>query len=75
MTHFLASTCSIKPFPQTHDVLVSPEDPKGHLTTKYTNTAVGRYANRLPAGAVEIERGTEKATVNILPNGNLFHSI
>ncbi|KAK7682610.1 hypothetical protein QCA50_014410 [Cerrena zonata] len=33
---------------RTHDLVVGPEDPKGHLTQKYTNTIVGRYANRLP---------------------------
>ncbi|TCD61099.1 hypothetical protein EIP91_009036 [Steccherinum ochraceum] len=32
----------------THDLLIGPEIPNDHLTQKYTNTLVGRYANRLP---------------------------
>ncbi|EEB88271.1 hypothetical protein MPER_13979, partial [Moniliophthora perniciosa FA553] len=33
---------------RTHDVLIGPEDPEGHLKMKYTNTIIGRYANRIP---------------------------
>ncbi|KAH8092568.1 galactose mutarotase-like protein [Cristinia sonorae] len=33
---------------RTHDLLIGPENPADHLTQKYTNTIVGRYANRLP---------------------------
>jgi hypothetical protein len=33
---------------QTHDILIGPESPSTHLQQKYTNTIVGRYANRVP---------------------------
>ena len=35
-------------FFQTHDLVIGPESPHMHKHIKYTNTVVGRYANRLP---------------------------
>jgi len=55
---------------RTHDLLIGPEDPKGHLTQKYTNTVVGRYANRLPVSASTLSRSGFKATFTPLPNEN-----
>ncbi|KAK7021297.1 hypothetical protein VNI00_017472 [Paramarasmius palmivorus] len=42
---------------RTHDVLVGPEAPEGHLKMKYTNTIIGRFANRIPVGSHEIAEG------------------
>ena len=50
--------------PQTHDILVGPEDPSGHLTQKYTNTIIGRYANRLPVGSFSINRNNFHSVVS-----------
>jgi aldose 1-epimerase len=36
--------------PQTHDILVGPENPTDHADFPYTNTLIGRYTNRLPVG-------------------------
>lgn len=33
---------------QTHDLVIGPESPHTHKHIKYTNTIIGRYANRLP---------------------------
>ncbi|TFK83746.1 galactose mutarotase-like protein [Polyporus arcularius HHB13444] len=41
---------------KTHDILIGPEDPTGHITQKYTNTIIGRYANRLPVGSFALDR-------------------
>ncbi|KAI0760986.1 galactose mutarotase-like protein [Trametes elegans] len=41
---------------KTHDILIGPEDPTGHITQKYTNTIIGRYANRLPVGSFAVGR-------------------
>ncbi|KII85244.1 hypothetical protein PLICRDRAFT_45429 [Plicaturopsis crispa FD-325 SS-3] len=41
---------------RTHDLVVGPETPSDHLLKKYTNTIVGRYANRVPVGTYELER-------------------
>lgn len=46
----LYKPCSPR-FPQTHDLLIGPESPADHLTQKYTNTIVGRYANRVPVAS------------------------
>ncbi|OBZ66205.1 Aldose 1-epimerase [Grifola frondosa] len=54
--------------PQTHDILIGPEDPAGHLTQRYTNTIIGRYANRLPVGSFPISRNGLSATVTPLSN-------
>ncbi|KAI0044026.1 galactose mutarotase-like protein [Auriscalpium vulgare] len=48
---------------RTHDLVIGPEDPKGHLAQKYTNTIVGRYTNRLPVGTHAIARNGASATV------------
>ncbi|PIL35328.1 hypothetical protein GSI_02053 [Ganoderma sinense ZZ0214-1] len=49
---------------RTHDILIGPEDPSGHLTQKYTNTIIGRYANRLPVGSFSINRNNIHAVVS-----------
>ncbi|KAM5539278.1 hypothetical protein V8D89_007151 [Ganoderma adspersum] len=49
---------------RTHDILVGPEDPSGHLTQKYTNTIIGRYANRLPVGSFSINRNNIHSVVS-----------
>ncbi|PPQ77622.1 hypothetical protein CVT25_011233 [Psilocybe cyanescens] len=41
---------------RTHDIVIGPEEPQGHVTQKYTNTVVGRYANRVPVGTHALER-------------------
>ncbi|KAF8896033.1 galactose mutarotase-like domain-containing protein [Infundibulicybe gibba] len=41
---------------RTHDIVIGPELPQDHLTQKYTNTVVGRYANRIPVGLHRLER-------------------
>lgn len=53
---------------QTHDIVVGPEDPKGHIEQKYANTIVGRYANRLPVGPHEVSRNGITATFVGQPN-------
>ncbi|CDO71819.1 hypothetical protein BN946_scf184939.g43 [Trametes cinnabarina] len=53
---------------KTHDILIGPEDPAGHLTQKYTNTVIGRYANRLPVGSFAIERNGIHSVVSPMPN-------
>ncbi|KAG6827911.1 hypothetical protein H0H92_009980 [Tricholoma furcatifolium] len=40
----------------THDIVVGPEDPEGHVTQKYVNTIIGRYSNRIPVGKHSFER-------------------
>ena len=34
---------------QTHDLVIGPESPHIHKDIKYTNSIIGRYANRIPA--------------------------
>ncbi|OCH86488.1 galactose mutarotase-like protein [Obba rivulosa] len=55
---------------KTHDILIGPEDPVGHLTQKYTNTVVGRYANRLPVAPapLSLARGPHTGTLAPLAN-------
>ncbi|KAJ3997065.1 galactose mutarotase-like domain-containing protein [Lentinula boryana] len=48
---------------RTHDIVIGPEDPRGHITQKYTNTIIGRYANRIPIGSHTIERNGVEAEV------------
>ncbi|KAI0790063.1 galactose mutarotase-like domain-containing protein [Abortiporus biennis] len=55
---------------RTHDLLIGPEDPKDHLTQKYTNTIVGRYANRLPVTESTLSRSGITATFTPLANEN-----
>ncbi|EIW57180.1 galactose mutarotase-like protein [Trametes versicolor FP-101664 SS1] len=53
---------------KTHDILIGPEDPAGHITQKYTNTIIGRYANRLPVGSFAVERNGIHSVVSPKPN-------
>ncbi|KAJ3548486.1 hypothetical protein NMY22_g1244 [Coprinellus aureogranulatus] len=53
---------------QTHDIVIGPEDPSGHKTQKYTNSIVGRYANRIPVGTHDLERGNYKSTFTAQAN-------
>ena len=53
---------------QTHDILIGPEEPTGHLTQKYTNTIIGRYANRLPVGSFALDRDGIHSVVSPQPN-------
>ncbi|KAJ3784508.1 galactose mutarotase-like domain-containing protein [Lentinula aff. detonsa] len=56
---------------RTHDIVIGPEDPRGHITQKYTNTIIGRYANRIPIGSHTIERnGVEAEVVAELNEGS-----
>lgn len=54
---------------QTHDIVIGPESPEDHVTQKYTNTIVGRYANRIPVGTHVLERKGVKSQFNALSNG------
>ena len=53
---------------QTHDILIGPEAPSDHLVQKYTNTIIGRYANRVPAGAHTFTRNGFTGTLNAASN-------
>ncbi|KAA1476245.1 galactose mutarotase-like protein [Dentipellis sp. KUC8613] len=53
---------------RTHDLLVGPEDPKGHLAQKYTNTLIGRYTNRVPVGTHTVS--SNGATAQVTPQAN-----
>ncbi|KDR68533.1 hypothetical protein GALMADRAFT_146199 [Galerina marginata CBS 339.88] len=53
---------------RTHDIVIGPESPNGHVSQKYTNTIVGRYANRIPVGTHVIERTGVKSEFTALPN-------
>ncbi|PPQ66714.1 hypothetical protein CVT24_008815 [Panaeolus cyanescens] len=53
---------------RTNDIVIGPEDPEGHKTQKYTNTIVGRYANRIPVGIHQLERHGIKAELDTQPN-------
>ncbi|KAF5347395.1 hypothetical protein D9758_011255 [Tetrapyrgos nigripes] len=57
---------------RTHDIVIGPEDPTGHVTQKYTNTIIGRYANRIPVGKHSLERNGYKAEFEAMANGGLF---
>ncbi|THU82850.1 galactose mutarotase-like protein [Dendrothele bispora CBS 962.96] len=46
---------------RTHDIVIGPEQPDGHVTQKYTNTIIGRYANRIPVGKHALERNGVRA--------------
>ncbi|KAG6889398.1 hypothetical protein C0992_005391 [Termitomyces sp. T32_za158] len=66
-------------FLKTHDIVVGPEDPEGHVTQKYVNTIIGRYSNRIPASTHTIERkgikGRMTAIANEGPNVSLHGGI
>ncbi|KAF9801178.1 hypothetical protein IEO21_10187 [Rhodonia placenta] len=53
---------------QTHDILIGPELPAGHLTQKYTNTIIGRYANRVPAGTHPVSRAGVQSSLTAASN-------
>ncbi|PSR73726.1 hypothetical protein PHLCEN_2v10445 [Hermanssonia centrifuga] len=53
---------------RTHDILVGPENPTDHAVQKYTNTLVGRYANRLPVSPATLTRNGLTSTFAALPN-------
>ncbi|KAG1821595.1 galactose mutarotase-like domain-containing protein [Suillus subaureus] len=48
---------------KTHDILIGPENPKDYETFKYTNTIIGRYANRVRVGEHMVKKdGFERLT-------------
>jgi len=53
---------------RAHDLVVGPELPSDHVTQKYTNTIVGRYANRIPVGTHEVERNGITSELTALAN-------
>ncbi|KAH9481106.1 Galactose mutarotase [Psilocybe cubensis] len=53
---------------RTHDIVIGPEEPQGHLSQKYTNTVVGRYANRVPVGTHTLERNGVKSEFSAQSN-------
>jgi aldose 1-epimerase len=53
---------------RTHDIVIGPESPKDHVTQKYTNTIVGRYANRIPVGTHVLERAGIKSEFTAISN-------
>ncbi|KIM40744.1 hypothetical protein M413DRAFT_446132 [Hebeloma cylindrosporum] len=53
---------------RTHDIVIGPESPQGHVTQKYTNSIVGRYANRIPVGKHALERNGFSSEFVALPN-------
>ena len=54
---------------QTHDIVIGPEAPEDHVVQKYTNTIVGRYANRIPVGTHPLERNAFKSELTTYANG------
>ena len=44
---FISPLILTKALSQTHDLVIGPESPHLHKHIKYTNTIIGRYANRL----------------------------
>lgn len=55
---------------RTHDIVVGPQSPEDHVTQKYTNTIIGRYANRIPVGTHVIERHGIKNEFTAVANEN-----
>ncbi|GJE89745.1 galactose mutarotase-like protein [Phanerochaete sordida] len=53
---------------KTHDILVGPEDPATHLQQKYTNSLVGRYANRVPVAPAALAKGPAQGALAPRPN-------
>jgi aldose 1-epimerase len=51
--------------------VIGPESPEGHVTQKYTNSIVGRYANRIPVGRHILERNGLSSELVTLSNGML----
>lgn len=55
---------------KTHDIVIGPESPAGHKTQKYTNSIVGRYANRIPVGTHKLQRGPYTSSFTAQANEN-----
>ncbi|EAU83259.1 hypothetical protein CC1G_11895 [Coprinopsis cinerea okayama7 len=55
---------------KTHDLVIGPEKPEDHKTQKYTNSIVGRYANRIPVGTHVLERNGIQSTFDAKANEN-----
>ncbi|GLB40742.1 putative galactose mutarotase-like protein [Lyophyllum shimeji] len=55
---------------RTHDIVIGPERPEDHVTQKYTNTIVGRYSNRIPAGTHILERNGIRSEFTAVANEN-----
>ncbi|KAG8213487.1 galactose mutarotase-like domain-containing protein [Butyriboletus roseoflavus] len=53
---------------KTHDIVIGPEDPKDHSAVKYTNTIIGRYANRVPVGMHVVEKNGIISSFEALTN-------
>ncbi|KAJ3565951.1 hypothetical protein NP233_g7314 [Leucocoprinus birnbaumii] len=51
-----------------NDIVIGPEKPEDHLNQKYMNSIIGRYANRIPAGAYFIERRNIKSVFHARAN-------
>ncbi|KAJ2917534.1 hypothetical protein MD484_g2872, partial [Candolleomyces efflorescens] len=60
----------VKTGEQTHDLVLGPESPDGHKTQKYTNSIVGRYANRIPVGTHVLQRGKYTSSFTAQANEN-----
>ena len=54
---------------QTHDIVIGPESREGHITQKYTNSIVGRYANRIPVGKHILRRNDLSSELLTRSNG------
>ncbi|KAF5374514.1 hypothetical protein D9615_009094 [Tricholomella constricta] len=59
---------------RTHDIVIGPELPEDHVKQKYTNTIVGRYANRIPVGTHILERNGIKSEFVVQANGDHLSS-
>ncbi|KAH6913533.1 galactose mutarotase-like domain-containing protein [Coprinopsis sp. MPI-PUGE-AT-0042] len=55
---------------KTHDLVIGPEKPEDHKTQKYTNSIVGRYANRIPVGTHKLERKGFESSFDAQANEN-----
>lgn len=51
--------------------MIGPELPEDHVTQKYTNTIVGRYANRIPVGTHNLERNGIASNFTAVANGEM----
>ncbi len=49
--------------------MVGPEAPEDHTTQKYTNTIIGRYANRVPPGTHKLQRDGYEGVLVAQANG------
>ncbi|TFK27933.1 galactose mutarotase-like protein [Coprinopsis marcescibilis] len=57
---------------KTHDLVIGPEHPEDHKKQKYTNTIVGRYANRIPVATHTLERAGITSQFEAQANGMMF---